>query len=845
LGEELKIYDAIIKFGKLSEEHKNELKTKRGFTEETISKNKFFSGGQYLLKHEDSLLKDYSEQELLDSGTFIKPDRDPHLSPLLQENRIIIPYLDKEGCAYNLRPHKLGLKGVPVQIYQDAFAGDNLVLTEGEFKAAAAVQLGFNCVAIPGIGSFSDKHFDRLTQFLDIHKVKDICIIFDNEIKDDPKYKSYKKNPTNRYDTQYYMYFMAKKLNKAGYRCKIGMLPDNWRQDGKIDIDGALAMGKSRSDFCKIVSESIDHKQFLSQLPSEIRNIILKKEKRSYHRSRVRKEFGCYVVNRGTGEKAYEERISNFTIEIVATHRTYEGMIREVRFTNEYGEQSNSFALEADYMNSADSFGAFCLRKGNYIWRGRKEDLSNIWESLFLDDDGRVIIEPDHIGWLENERMFIFGNVSITHDGKEMRPDGNHIFWTEKRGIKPITLGVAQGRRNISEGMPYLHLKEFDVNIVRERLAETISDKYASMCLGWITAVVYMEDVFKKYGCFPFLFINGKRASGKSTVAEWLMNFYGLENSGKMAADTTAVGIQRYLAYYSSLPVYIDEYRNTKKVTDKNGFLRNCYNRQSAGKGVKSDFGVREAKIRGTLLIAGEETPEDNALRTRCVIAYVSLNNRKVVDSQHVNHFDWFQANRLKFSAHILKIIRNKHKTTEKFIEILDEGKQYLVENGADDRIAINYAVVAAGYAMAFDEDVEFAQWISAETSRAKDVNNEEQAVQVFIEELNVLKTRKLVNKDFWELDEGKIYIYFQGLYQVWSIEFKKSRGVEPFKSSAIRDYLKEESGFISLNEPKRINGQLKKCIVFEESNAPEGLRMLVDELKPEYEKKQEQQLNY
>ena len=61
------------------------------------------------------------------------------------------------------------------------------------------------------------------------------------EIKDDPKLPNYKPDVTDRYDTQYYAYLMAKMLNKSGFETIIGTLPDSWRVQGKIDIDGALA----------------------------------------------------------------------------------------------------------------------------------------------------------------------------------------------------------------------------------------------------------------------------------------------------------------------------------------------------------------------------------------------------------------------------------------------------------------------------------------------------------------------------------------------------------------------------------------------------------------------------
>ena len=72
-------------------------------------------------------------------------------------------------------------------------------------------------------------------------------------------------------------------------------------------------------------------------------------------------------------------------------------------------------------------------------------------------------------------------------------------------------------------------------------------------------------------------------------------------------------------------------------------------------------FGIREGKVRGGLLICGEETPEDNALLTRCVVVNVSAMNRKT------NHFNWFQANKKKFSNFMYQMLKSRPKTKDQF----------------------------------------------------------------------------------------------------------------------------------------------------------------------------------
>src|SRR3990167_10125200 len=114
------IYESICAQGRLTEAHRKELKEKRGFTDETIAKFRFFSGGEYLLKTEEPLNKSFTPDALLASGVMINTGKSPTLNPQLLEEKIIIPYIT-DGAITLLRPHKFGLKNTGIQIYVAAW----------------------------------------------------------------------------------------------------------------------------------------------------------------------------------------------------------------------------------------------------------------------------------------------------------------------------------------------------------------------------------------------------------------------------------------------------------------------------------------------------------------------------------------------------------------------------------------------------------------------------------------------------------------------------------------------------------------------------------------------------
>lgn len=833
------IYTYLMERGNLLEAHKLELITKRGFSDKIIAEQKFFSGGQYLGEFEKEMSESFKEQDLLTSGVFIYDNTTARMNPTLfketnlvdkkEVSNIIIPYLDRENRAYCLRPHKLGFKGVPSEIFQEKnIAGDptEIVLTEGEFKAVAGMALGIPTISIPGISSFSDLHYNKLVSFLKVC-AKKIIIIFDNEVKDDPQFAGrYKENPKERHDTEFYAYYMATKLEESGFEVTVGTLPDAWRVEGKIDIDGAMKLGKHRGDLLRVIYDSKPRNEYLKDLPKDAKEVVLRKRAQKNNKGHIKKEFNRYVVTRRKGTASWDVPISNFVMKIVATHDTSDGIRREIEFINEFGKRSGSFSMPGDCMASPDKFRKFCFDRGDFSWKGSIDDLMSIWESEFLMmDEGRYIVETDQIGWVDSEKCWVFGNIAITPDGKTLTPDENGVFWMEKRGIKPSPLLISSGKNSMAGGIPQLYKNAGPTaEEILEKLAESIGREEASVIMGWAISVAFMEDVFAYYSSFPFLFVTGRWQSGKSTVAQWVMKFFGIEQEGMSISQTTPVAIQRSLAYYSSLPVFLDEFRNTKEVTNKNGFLRNAYNRQSAGKGVRESFGLREAKVRGTLVIAGEETPKDGALLTRCIPIFISRAKRSK------DNYKWFVTNKLRLSAFFLDILKRKSELLPKYAASFIEWKEAFSKDGRDDRVAVNYATVVAGYACIFGEkDLDFAGWLMKETDSLQTEFREEQAISVFLDDLMAMKTRKIVSDDYWVVDGQKIFIYFHGLHNVWSQEFRKTRGEEAFKEGSIRAYLREEPGYLESNFYKKIKGQNKKCIVFDYESASKDLKNLVE----------------
>jgi hypothetical protein len=535
----------------------------------------------------------------------------------------------------------------------------------------------------------------------------------------------------------------------------------------------------------------------------------------------------------GNGEAKFVS-LSNFIIQIKNRFVTTETQLREVCFLNIKGETSKLFILEPGQMVSAQKFKEFCISKGNFIFEGTESDLVELWKYEFAKDQGKLIFQPDHLGYVAEHDIWLFGNVVVK--GKQLvTPDENAIFWLGSQGFKPVPLNIVG--ENIESLPAVVQLPEDRTDhLLGQTLAnlkENIGSYQAWLALGWVKACVYATEIFNCFKFFPFLFLYGKHQSGKNTLARWLLAFFGLSGAdGESISESTQTGISRRLSYFSSMPVWLDEYRNDKKVTKLNGFLRNVFNRIGAVKGIKKEFGTRGVTVRATIILSGEQLPEDPGLRSRCIPVQLRKKDRKD------ELYNWINNASDKFSAITLKWILEKSKESVKsLLDDIEMLKDELVSRyGLDTRLAEVYAVPIAAF-LSIRKDDGFYDWVIEEAKRDKQSKEEEQILNRFLDDLEALVRKGEIPEEYYEVDQFKaeIRLYFNGIHNIWQKDFRLRTGENPFPRQTILDHFREEEYFIECSR-RYIHGKQQRALVLDSNKAPDSLKSLSKEAE-QYEK--------
>ncbi len=831
------IYQRFIELLPLTATHREEFKTKRGFADSTIDTLLYRSGGKHVIPIIEKLKSEFKQDDLIHSGLLKKTNNAVIIEEQLLQDIPLIPYLDENGGVYHIRPHKLGFENFPAHIYCPFLLKNkdtrHIVLTEAEFKAAALYQWDIPGLGEPGISSFGKNLFDRLIQTLRKLGVEKVTVAFDNEIKDNPVFPNYKPRADKRYDTQFWAYITAYNLNGAGIEANIGTLPDAWRQDGKIDFDGALAQGRIREEILSVISAALPPEEYLQTLNDEALRIIKRKKERYFSGTLpIKRDFNQYVVTRKSrsGEEQYEQYISNFVINIKSSFFTPSGVIRNVEFVNKHNEHSEMFTMDPGDMAGLDSFKKFCLGKGNYLFKGRAEDLILIWEYEFLRDTGEIIYMPEKIGYLDNG-LWLFGNTAIKK-GESYLPDSDGIIWISGRGYKPQSLQIGAKGEPVEDAIPSLYELPVDIKDIAKRLHDSVGGYEAYMAIGWVAGTIFSKHIFEKYKCFPILFCHGKRESGKSTFMRWIQSFFGVETEGITIGDTTTANyIARVLSYYSALGVWFDEYRNEAKVIQKDGFFRSAYNRQFSGKGTPTAFQTRGFTVNSTIAISGEELPRDNGLFTRCIPLQISTNRRK----DYKNQFEWLNKYCRRFSGFTRHLIVNYDTYLPRILENIAGLKRELTGLDISDRTAENWAICAGAFEATVFENDGFIDWVETTCQEIRQTGEQEHMLNQFWDDIHYMFVEGQLTDNYLKVFNENLYVWMKGLYEAWSIHYRKKTGREPFDYQSIMQYIKDEPYFSSGQRLARLKQGPCRCVEINVEKSTDTIRELVEKIRAKY----------
>jgi len=754
-----------------------------------------------------------------------------------KEKRVSIPIVDEKGIVVNIRKYKPNAVGeeikvlswkkglgksrlFPISILEETPIEDPIVISEGEADTLCGLSHGLACITQTAGAKTWKPEFNK------VFKGRRIIIAYDND-------------EAGREGTL----TVLKYVSAVAESVETIQWPDYFNEKEDLS-DFFVKYGKTAEDFFLL-----DRQAFNKETSIESETGVLEKLD-------IVVEHGCYFNIKETKYSLVKTKISNFTLEIVKTFQTPEGAMRSVRLLSENGEISKESEIKPEDMASKFHFTRWCFGQGNFQWKGSQTDLENVWSIEMTKCDKRIIYRPDHIGEIEGEKIWLFGNYAIK-DGEVYSPNQEEIVWIKDHGYQPLSLNVSEGSSSgclplMRNDIPDNMLDEIQGEMVR-LTKQNIGGYEAYLALGFIAACVYSTEIFTRYK-FPILFISGKKEVGKNTLARIIVNHFGLEEEiAKNISDVSNVALTRWLAYYSGIPLWLDEYRNASAVQKHESILRSAYDRIGGGTRGKLGFGVVGQKMRAPVMITGEGFPKDSALASRCVRIQLSLMRRNDEIFKKIEGF------RGMLSGIVHRFIVNKPKIDiASLYSDIDTLSEALGQGDVDPRLAKIYASLAVCFIRIYDPNQvcgdhgDFIEWLKYSAFQVKQEKEDSFILNEFFFDIEGIRAEDKLDGDYVEVIRNKVFgyakgqapesvvkkegvdvarIWLRGIYNKWS-EMRRRRGEEIWSYYDLLHYLKDERYYIEPpltsdghTKPQLLNGKKRRCFDLDLDKLPNGIR--------------------
>ncbi len=822
------------------------LQTERGLSPATIAACQFRSTRDPAAVTAALAASGASDEELIEVGLLVPDIPDPRPAPFLTEQRVLIPYLERDGATVTyLRAHKFGPKGVPIGWYSPwlahAHPADTLVITEGEFKAAALYQWGLAAIGLPGIASFSGKHLERLREAVAALHPKRVVIAFDHEIKYDPEIPArFKAEWQDRYDTEVYSALMAHHLRDHGAR--IVRLPIAWmgapgtKDAGKADWDGALAQGRTRDEVDAVLAGALSIPEFFAALDAIHHGEPAKVARREFYRRTGYRGDGRLTERTGPMEprgylwttldrsgQPVTTGISNFTLRyerMVHHEETSETEAeRIVRIVNYCGEVGEPVSLRPKDINAAAAFRRWAAAQGPYTWTGNDATVLALCTHMDAQDTGDYILRTARVGEIQ-PGVWLFQN-GLIHGGQIIRPSPrDNVCWVGRQGYMVEDDDCAQPR--LLNPTPVRDLDATHAAFLEAMRANYRGSALPWLGIGWGLATLFRSVLFNEHGFFPHLYCWGEKGSGKTTFCRWIMaGLFGIDTEGKPLGSTEKHSA-RLLAKRCALPAWFDEMRDSKMFDKHVAMLTSAYNGQGYGRAVRSgDLRTDHVPVRGSVLVGGINPPRDESLASRCIYLPFSVKGRER------DSFGDMKAGIGILNDLLTSTLLHYDQLAPQIRTAVHRAAEALWKETGQDRLSLNWAMPLAAFQVVCGPLVdctplyEFAEVAvaGAEASLA-----EEHPVMEFWRAVEALAPHP-VGKDYLGRDEqGRVLVWMSGLFSVYAKDYRQRVGDLPqLREPTLRALIAEQPYFVE-HSRRRVKGALRRVVVLSPKGLPEPL---------------------
>jgi 5S rRNA maturation endonuclease (ribonuclease M5) len=402
---------------------------------------------------------------------------------------------------------------------------------------------------------------------------------------------------------------------------------------------------------------------------------------------------GCYCrrVAKEDGDGFEYRPVSNFIFEGIELLQFATGDLESfVRIVHRDGTTSREFAVSGDDWARPDRLAAkVAARHPGATFDCRRSELGLVQQHVYNQVKDKRTVVLEHGGYVPEFGIWVWKNGIIRESGEFLPVEaGRALAFSSK------TQGQLQVRLDprLEFNLPTFST---DHAMSDETLGRFIRATWAHHGLAWFLYIglsfsnAYADLVANRYFLYPLGVVTGGPGSGKSTIVSYANAMWGFTHGLSEATrnDSTKASFSRRLAFFSNLPVWIDEVQNVGFLD--NELLKGIYNRTS--RPISATGGsIQVIPTRATLFMSGEYTKFDQAVLERSI----SLNISK--SAQNEQAWETIDSLAPEMPSLGYRAIKQRLTSPDEILNAIDEKIKEFRQEGLDQRLSTNYAVATA-----------------------------------------------------------------------------------------------------------------------------------------------------
>jgi len=502
--------------------------------------------------------------------------------------------------------------------------------------------------------------------------------------------------------------------------------------------------------------------------------------------------------------------VSNFSIEIIQHMQDEKFPMKLIRIKNIHNLEK-IFDIPSEYLNTPMAFDNAVTAHGNFLWDAGRNEFQKLRAYLFdRMGTGRKI---DVLGW-QSEGFWAWNNTITLTDGNSFPIDENGIFIFEKisyyipsaNKIYANNPFKYEPQKKFKNSISQITFKNYVAKAMQVHRDHTIT------CVLFALASAFQDIVTKELGNFPIFYLYGPASTGKDQLAQIAQSFFGEPQTPinlEGGASTLKAKVLE-LAQFQNAISHFSEYKRGDANVD--GILKGFWDRNGYKRGnIVSFIGVESIPILSSVILTGNEYPDNEALITRCLwneMTKSEFSDEEVKTYEELQDMtkggiSSFANDVLKYRGEFQKNFQNKYRMfKETFAERMPDVKSRMISN---------VSILGATYEI-FKEKVDFPftftqmleHFMSCTTQQMHKLNSASiinKWWDCFLSSLRGHKDDRLTLGVDFKTEQGSLFFNMTNVYnkvqRQWWIQYHEAI---PGKSTMI-DQLKKESTFIATHK--------------------------------------------